>query len=568
MSIILGINKDHSDSSACLLINGKLVGAVAEERLGQRIKHDSSFPINSIRWLIKSNNLKYKDIDYIAVSNDPMANLIQKMLHSFDFSSFNLIKKIKTKFYNRSSLKKKIIDLCKANNEDFNNLKFKIINVEHHLTHIASAYYLSKFRDKTAAFSYDGSGDAVSIALAECQDNKIKILEKVYLPKSLGHFYSAICNHIGFKNFGEEYKVMGLSAYGKDKYSKYFNELIGYDQKNIIRQKKIFDYNSIDFKKNHVIKINKNILPNEILDKFSQESKDIAKSLQSSFENIVMQIIHRLEKKVSSQNLVMAGGCAMNGLVNGRIFKESNFKNHFIQPASTDDGTALGAAYYCWHNHLQKKDRFIMKHAFWGPSYNEDIILDSIKSKNLKFTKFDDKDQLTNYAAKIIANGNVVGWYQGRSEWGSRALGNRSILANPANKNMKDIINAKIKKRESFRPFAPSVLEEDVSKFFECDIRSEFMNHIVKFRKEWRAIFPSVCHVDNTARLQTVNKDNNPLFYKLISELKKVTNYGVILNTSFNENEPIVDTPDQAISCFLRTDMDVLFLEKFMITKN
>ncbi len=568
MSIILGINKDHSDSSACLLINGKLIGAVAEERLGERIKHDSSFPNNSIRWLMKSNNLKYSDINYIAVSNDPMANFIPKIVHSFDFSSFNLLKKIKSKFYNQSSLKKKIVDLCKTNNEDFNDLKFKIINVEHHLTHIASAYYLSKFRDKTAAFSYDGSGDAVSIVLAECQDNKIKILEKVYLPKSLGHFYSAVCNHIGFKNFGEEYKVMGLSAYGKDKYSKYFNELIGYDQSKIIRQKKIFDYNSIDFKKNHVIKIKKNILPNKNLDKFSQESKDIAKSLQNSFENIVMQIIHRLEEKVSSQNLVMAGGCAMNGLVNGKIFKESNFKNHFIQPASTDDGTALGAAYYCWHNHLKKKDRFIMKHAFWGPSYTEDIILDSIKSKNLKFTRFDDTDQLTNYAAKIIANGNVVGWYQGRSEWGSRALGNRSILANPANKNMKDIINAKIKKRESFRPFAPSVLEEDVSKFFECDIRSEFMNHIVKFKKEWREIFPSVCHVDNTARLQTVNKDNNPLFYKLISELKKVTNYGVILNTSFNENEPIVDTPDQAISCFLRTDMDVLFLEKFMITKN
>ena len=258
----------------------------------------------------------------------------------------------------------------------------------------------------------------------------------------------------------------------------------------------------------------------------------------------------------------------MNGLVNGKIFKETNFKNHFIQPASTDDGTALGAAYYCWHNHLKKKDRFVMKHAFWGPSYSEDIILKSIKLKNLKFEKFNEINELTNIAAKIIAEGNVVGWYQGRSEWGSRALGNRSILANPANKNMKEIINSKIKKRESFRPFAPSVLEEDVIKFFECDIRSEFMNHIVEFKKEWQEIFPSVCHVDNTARLQTVNKDNNPLFYKLIFELKKITGYGVILNTSFNENEPIVDTPDQAIDCFLRTDMDVLFLEKFMIRKN
>ncbi len=567
MSIILGINKDHSDSSACLLINGVLVGAVAEERLGKRIKHDSSFPINSIKWLIKSNKLKYSDIDYIAVSNDPMSNFIPKILHSFDFSSLNFFKKIKRKFYNQSSIKKEIINLCKDKDEDTKDLKFKIVNIEHHLTHIASAFYLSKFKDKTAAFTYDGSGDAVSITLAECQDNKIKILEKVFLPKSLGHFYSAVCNYIGFKNFGEEYKVMGLSAYGKDKYSKYFDELIGYDKKNILRQKKIFNYNSIDFKKNHVIKLNKKIFPEKKLDKFSQESKDIAKSLQSTFENIVMQIIHRLEKKVPTHNLVMAGGCAMNGLVNGKIFKESKFKNHFIQPASTDDGTALGAAYYCWHNHLKKKDRFEMKHAFWGPSYDEQTILDSINSKNLKFKKFDKTDELTNYAAKIIANDNIVGWYQGRSEWGSRALGNRSILANPVNKNMKDIINSKIKKRESFRPFAPSVLEEDTNKFFECDIRSEFMNHIVKFKEEWCEFFPSVCHVDNTARLQTVNQDNNPLFYKLISDLKKITGYGIILNTSFNENEPIVDTPDQAINCFLRTDMDVLFLEKFMISK-
>jgi len=568
MSIILGINKDHSDSSACLLIDGKLKGAVAEERLGKRIKHDSSFPLNSINWLISSNNLKYVDIDYIAVSNDPMSNFIRKIGHSFDFSGINLLKKIRSKFYNQSSVKKELEYLCKNNDEDINTLKFKIYNVEHHLTHIASAYYLSKFTDKTAAFSYDGSGDAVSIVLAECQDNKIRVLEKVFLPNSLGHFYSAICNHIGFKNFGEEYKVMGLSAYGRDRYSKYFNELIGYDQKKILKQKDIFDYNSIDYKKNHIIKLNKNILPKKTSDKFSQDSKDIAKSLQKSFENTVIQIINRLQNKVPTQNLVMAGGCAMNGLVNGKIFKETNFKNHFIQPASTDDGTALGAAYYCWHNHLKKKDRFVMKHAFWGPSYAEDIILKSIKLKNLKFEKFNEINELTNIAAKIIAEGNVVGWYQGRSEWGSRALGNRSILANPANKNMKEIINSKIKKRESFRPFAPSVLEEDVIKFFECDIRSEFMNHIVEFKKEWQEIFPSVCHVDNTARLQTVNKDNNPLFYKLIFELKKITGYGVILNTSFNENEPIVDTPDQAIDCFLRTDMDVLFLEKFMIRKN
>ena len=568
MSVILGINKDHSDSSACLLIEGKLIGAVAEERLGKRIKHDSSFPKNSIKWLMNESGLKYSDIDLIAVSNNSLSNISHKFLHSFDFSSLNLLKKVKSKIYSKSSVHQEIIDLCLNNGENKNKLKYKIYKVEHHLTHIASAYYLSKFQNTTAAFSYDGSGDAVSIMLAECKDTKIKVLERVFLPKSLGHFYSAVCNYIGFKKFGEEYKVMGLSAYGEDKYFDYFDNLIGYDEKLCVRQKDIFDYNSINYKKNQIIKFNKNIFLNKKVEKFSQESKDIAKSLQVTFEKIVMQIIERLQKKVPSNNLVMAGGCAMNGLVNGKIFKESKFKNHFIQPAATDDGTALGAAYYCFHNYLKKKERFVMKHAFWGPSYDEQTILNSIKAKKLKYKKFDGVDDLTKYAAKVIVDSNVVGWYQGRSEWGSRALGNRSILANPANKNMKDIINSKIKKRESFRPFAPSVLEEEVSRFFECDIKSEFMNHIVKFQKKWCEVFPSVCHVDYTARLQTVNEENNFLFYKLIKEFKKITGYGIILNTSFNENEPIVDTPEQAIDCFLRTDMDILFLEKFMICKD
>ena len=568
MSIILGINKDHSDSSACLLIDGKLIGAVAEERLGKRLKHDSSFPKNSIKWLVKESKIKYSDINVIAVSNNSLSNLPNKFFHSFDFSIKNLFKKIKSKIFNKSSIDKEIIDLCINNDEDKNNLKYKLYKVEHHLAHIASAYYLSGFKNRTAGLSYDGSGDAVSIMLAECNNTEIKVLERVYLPKSLGHFYSAVCNYIGFEKFGEEYKVMGLSAYGEDKYSDYFNDLIGYDEKYCLRQKNIFNYNSIDYKKNQIIKFNKDIFLNKKVEKFSQESKDIAKSLQVTFEKIVMQIIDRLQKKVPSNNLVMAGGCAMNGLVNGKIFKESNFKNHFIQPASTDDGTALGAAYYCWHNHLKRKERFDMKHSFWGPSYNEDEILNQINKKNLKYKKFDNTNELTKHAAKVISESNVVGWYQGRSEWGSRALGNRSILANPAHKNMKDIINSKIKKRESFRPFAPSVLDDDITKFFECDIRSEFMNHIVKFKKEWCKVFPSVCHVDDTARLQTVNKDNNPLFYQLISELKKITGYGIILNTSFNENEPIVDTPEQAINCFLRTDMDILFLEKFMICKD
>ena len=567
MSVILGINKDHSDSSACLLIDGKLIGAVAEERLGNRIKHDSSFPINSIRWLITTAGIKYSDIDIIASSNNALLNLPYRLLHALNFNKLELLKIVKNKIFRKSSIQKEILKLALENNENKNNLRYKIYKVEHHLAHIASAYYLSKFEDTTAALSYDGSGDCVSLMLAKCRGTIIEVLERVYLPKSLGHLYSSVCNFIGFTNFGEEFKVMGLSAYGEDKYSDFFSKLVSYDENNCFNQKNIFNFNSINYRQNH-IELKKSFLLNKKIEKFSRDSMDIAKSLQVVFENVVLKIIERLHKKVPSNNLVMAGGCAMNGLVNGRIFKETNFKNHFIQPASTDDGTALGAAFYCWHNLLNKKERFIMKHAFWGPSYSEDHILKAIKEKNLTFKKFTNTDELTQNAARYVAEGNVVGWYQGRSEWGARALGNRSILANPAIKDMKNIINSKIKKRESFRPFAPSVLDEEVSRLFECNINSEFMNHIIKFKEEWRKTFPSVCHVDSTARLQTVSKENNPLFYKLILELKKITGFGIILNTSFNENEPIVDTPEQALDCFLRTDMDILFLENFVIHKN
>ena len=249
MTVILGINKDHSDSSACLLVDGKLIGAVAEERLGKRIKHDSSFPINSIKWVLKEGNKKISDIDIIAVSNNAYSNLPQKIMHSKDFSSLSLLKKVKSKIFNSSSIKNEMEKLHKQNNENKKNLKFKIYKVEHHLTHIASAYYLSGFNDITAALSYDGSGDAVSIMLAKCEDTKIEVLERVFLPISLGHFYSAVCNLIGFNKFGEEYKVMGLSAYGDNKYSTYFDSLIRYDEKKCIRQKDIFNYNSIDLKK-------------------------------------------------------------------------------------------------------------------------------------------------------------------------------------------------------------------------------------------------------------------------------------------------------------------------------
>jgi carbamoyltransferase len=294
---------------------------------------------------------------------------------------------------------------------------------------------------------------------------------------------------------------------------------------------------------------------------------DIARSTQARFEEAATHCLRRLQELVPTSRLAMAGGCALNGVANARIHRETSFNEHYLQAAASDDGTCLGAAFWCWHNVLGRTDRFHMRHAFWGPGYSDDRIRKVAEESGFAVRACEDEDSLVEIASSLISDGLVTGWYQGRSEWGPRALGNRSILANPAIPTMKDTINAKIKRRESFRPFAPSVLKEDVPTYFEQTVESPFMQHVVKIRSEWRERLPAVTHVDGTGRLQTVDSVSNPLYYKLISAFKRRTGVGMVLNTSFNENEPIVDTPEQALDCFRRTDMDALCLGRFVLTK-
>jgi len=580
MSVILGINAFHADSAACLVIDGKLTGAVAEERLGSRIKHDSAFPVRAINYLLSNSGIRLRDVTHVAIARDTHANRFAKIKyvvsHPLRSSSAVLehLKRIKT----TDNLLGNLAAVC---DEDPNLATYKIIEVEHHLAHIASAYYPSPFESLTAGFSYDGSGDFVSMMAAKCNGSKIEILDRVMLPNSLGFFYTALCQFIGFEQFGEEYKVMGLAPYGDDRYRLQMQELITADRIGWFKLNKRY-FSMHDGGKSGQLDSHGQIL----VDKFysskmqsllgkprikgapiTQREMDIAKSTQIRFEEISIACLNRLHEIVESDQLAMAGGCALNGVTNARILRETPFKKQYLQSASSDDGTCIGAAFYVWHHVLGNAERFSMKHSFWGPEYPDSELLSVARFSPYQLTICSSEKQLSEEASQLISAGLVVGWYQGRSEWGPRSLGNRSILAHPGIPTMKDTINIKIKRRESFRPFAPSVLKEDMNIFFEQNVDSPFMMHVVKIREEWRSKLPAVTHVDGTGRVQTVDKESNPLFHKLISAFKDKTGIGMVLNTSFNENEPVVDTPQQAYDCFRRTDMDALCLGRYILRK-
>lgn len=580
MTVILGYNAFHADSAACLVVDGKLVGAVAEERLGDRQKHSPKFPINAIRHLLNDAGLRLRDVTHVATARDPNANKAAKM--AYVARNPTRAASAVIEHFSRNRRTKSMVDqLAEVCGEDPLSIQFESIGVEHHLCHIASAYYLSPWDEITAGFSYDASGDFVSMMAARCEGPNIEILDRVTLPDSLGFFYTALCQYIGFDDFGEEYKVMGLAPYGEDRHADFMRELVKLVPDGWYRLGKEFfgmheggESGAADENQRIIMgRLYKRQLadrlgpPRRREDPLTQREKDIARSVQVRFEEAAVHCMNRLHELVPSPRLAMAGGCALNGVANARILRDTPFETPYLQAAASDDGTCLGAAYYVWHQVLGNTERFQMKHAFWGPLHAEDRLRRVAKSSNYKLQQCTDEIELIERTARLIHDGKVVGWYQGRTEWGPRALGNRSILANPLLPDMKETINAKIKRRESFRPFAPSVLVEDVGKYFEQEVDSPFMMHVVKFRPEWREKLPAVCHVDGTGRLQSVSREDNPLYHRLISKFKELSGVGIVLNTSFNENEPIVDTPEQAYDCFARTDLDVLCLGKWILTK-
>ncbi len=577
--LIIGLNAYHADASACLIADGKVIAAVAEERLGRRDKHFAGFPGQAIKSVLEIGGVALSDIDIVAVGHDGRANLRRKAAYTLanPKRALRLGRTFLSRASKLQSLMASIADACGVAEE---HGRFEVVPVEHHRAHLASSFYCSPF-EKAAGLSYDASGDFVSTMFAECAGQTIRSLGKVFLPDSLGYFYTALCQFIGFDHFGEEYKVMGLAAYGAPRYMALMERMLVPTDDGRFRMDPSY-FSGLN-QQSHTELIDANgqiVIPRLFSENLAEElgparsrtgeltqrDRDIAASCQLHFENVVLHCLRWLHSEVPVEYLVTAGGCALNGVCNARILRETPFKRSYIQCAAGDDGTAIGAALHVWNelNHGNRSPAFY--NAYLGPDHAEPEITAALQRAGLSVMRFE-RAQLLAEIAAALSKGLVVGWYQGRSEWGPRALGNRSILAHPGWPGMKDMINLKIKRRESFRPFAPSILAEYVNDYFEQDIESPFMMHVVKIRPERRVDIAAVTHEDGTGRLQTVSREQNALYYDLIDTFRSLTGIPVLLNTSFNENEPIVDTPEQAINCFERNDIDLLCMGNYVIEK-
>ena len=574
--IILGLNVFHADTSACLIVEGKLVSAVEEERF-TRIKHFTGFPKNSIDYCLKESNITLNDVDYICLNYNKNYNFKEKFFFSLsNFYASNFIRKaffsLRTKSLNKLFLKSYNIDVSK-----------KIKYIPHHLAHICSTFYFNKI-ENSIGFSFDGSGDFSTTEIFNL-NNEIKLLEKINYPHSLGIFYQAFTQFLGFKNYGDEYKVMGLASYGSPIYKERIKKLIKsndnffeIDLKYFDHHKTVIDY---DFESGHPFfedlysnKLEKLFgKARGINEPIEQIHKDIAASLQIGFEEIVLKKLKSIRKKYNTENLCLAGGCAFNSSLNGKIIKETGFKNIYFSPNVGDAGGALGAALYIAKKYNEKLS--YNSSPYLGTSYDDkyvkDKIIDKIKNmKHIKYKYYKNFNELNHDVVKKLVNDCVIGWFQDKMEWGPRALGNRSILGDPRNPNMREIINIKIKRREEFRPFAPSIIKEEATKYFEIDKDQEapYMCAVYKAKDKIKNLIPAVVHVDGTARVQTVDRKFNEKYYSLIETFGKVTGIPIILNTSLNVNEPICENPENALEIFSKTSMDMIVIQNWVLEKN
>ncbi len=574
--LILGLNMFHADASAAIVKDGEVVFAIAEERLNRK-KHFGGFPTLAIRACLQHAGASIYDVDHVAVGQDTDANLAKKVQYALSNPTriLNFIRMRQRKEEMRD-LRTLIIESLEA---DPQRLRFTEHHLEHHIAHIASAFYCSPW-ESAAGFSYDGSGDFVSTMTARCQGTEIEVLERVYLPHSLGSFYTMICDFIGYRKYGDEGKVMGLAPYGKDTYCEQIKKLIhsknGSFQLDLDYFQALGSNHGMQVKEDGTVELARHFsdrmvemfgASREPSSEITQRDMDLAFAMQQCFEEVFFDLLNGLHAKVPTENLAMAGGCALNSVANGKLFDRTPFRQTWIQPAAGDEGLAIGAALHTYHSVLKQPRKFVMKDSYLGPEFSDEQVEDCLKAANLKYQRLDRQPLLDAVAAQM-ALGNIVGWFQGRMEWGPRALGNRSIVAHPGLPTMKDTLNARIKQREWFRPFAPSILADRQHEYFEHDHPSPFMLHVYKIRPEKRAQLCAVNHVDDTGRLQTVSREENPLYYDLIQAFEQKTGIPVILNTSFNENEPIVCKPEEAIDCFQRTKMDVLAIGSYLVLKS
>ncbi|MCB9783215.1 MAG: carbamoyltransferase [Candidatus Omnitrophica bacterium] len=575
MSVILGLNAFHAGASAALLVDGQPVAAIAEERLN-RVKYYARFPTHAIRRCLDTAGLDFKDIDAVAFGRDSSANRAKKIEYALR-NPTRLLKLIKTQASRGmvDDLKQLISRECEV---DPASLRFAEHHIEHHLAHVASAYFISPW-ENCAGFSLDGSGDFVTCMMADCEGTEIDIKHRIYVPHSLGSLYTMICEFIGYQKYGDEGKVMGLAPLGKDAYHDIFEEMVILTDNGVELNPKFFvpfgESQGLSIDNSGQVAVHRHY-SDEMVKLFGEarepytdipeRDQDLAFGLQRVFEKGYMHLLNLLHQKIPHERIAMSGGCVLNSVANGKMFDETPFTETCIQPAAGDEGLALGAALYVSNSILKEGKRYVMENSYLGPEFTESEMEAALQSAGVAYRKLD-RESLLDATATEIEAGNVVGWFQGRMEWGPRALGNRSILAHPGRPDMKDILNARIKHREAFRPFAPSVLVERQAELFEKTHPSPFMLHVYEIKPEWRERLCAVNHVDNTGRLQSVSRNENPLYYDLIQTFEKRTGIPVILNTSFNENEPIVCAPEEAIDCYTRTKMDVLAMGPFFCKK-
>lgn len=580
MALILGINAFHADASAVLLKDGVLVGAIAEERIN-RVKHFAGFPSLAIQKLLTMAGAKVTDLDHIAIGRDGRANLLDKL--AFSLKNLSRISKLaRQRLENRAQIRDIPELLAEATGVPRDAIKARVHHVEHHLCHAASTFLPSGF-ERAAILTIDGFGDFASVMTAVGEGSRFKVLDRVLFPHSLGVFYSAICQFIGYDKYGDEGKVMGLAPYGKPTYLDVMRDIVqleddgrfSLDLDYFIHHSEGVDYGTTDDGHPTLAPLYSPKLaerlgaPRVRNSEITQRDMDIAFSLQARFEEVYFHILRHLHKVTGLDALCVAGGVSLNSVGNGKIFQQTGFTKFYAHPAATDDGTAFGAAYFVHHITLGAPRGEPIHHAYFGDAFTDDEIAQALERHGLLeiATRLSDDDALCAETAKHVAAGKVVGWFQGRMEWGPRALGHRSIVAHPGLPTMKDTLNARIKHREWFRPFAPSILEERVGDYFTESHPSPFMMLVYPTLPAGREDIQATDHVDHTGRLQSVSKADAPLYYNLISHFEKVTGIPVVLNTSFNENEPIVHTPDHAIDCYLRTKMDVLSIGHFVVTK-
>ena len=577
---ILGINAFHGDASAVLLKDGALVAAVEEERF-RRVKHWAGFPSESVRCVLAMAGIAGAQVSHVAISRDPKANLLRKGMYAL--SKRPDLKMLLERARNAQKVRDVRAPIAASLGVPADDAP-PVHYVEHHPAHLASTFFVSPFRD-AALCAIDGFGDFVSTSLAAGEDKRFQVLDKVYFPHSLGLMYTAVTQLLGFHGYGDEFKVMGLAPYGRPELVDEMRQLVSLQNDGLFELDLSFFRHWSDaiemewdggyptlgrvFSKKLESLLGPERRPDEPL---TPRHESIARSLQVVYEECAFHVLNALWDRTRNPRLCMAGGCAMNSVANGKIRTRTPFTDVYIQPASGDNGTALGAAYYVWNQVLGGDRSFVMQHGYWGPSHAEDDVVSALAARDdprweYLVERFATAEETARAAAKLIADGNVVGWYQGRMEWGARALGNRSIVADPRRADMRELINTKIKFREKFRPFAPSVAAEAIDDYFVGAVHDPFMVQVYPVREDRRRDLPAITHVDGSGRLQSVRPDTNSTYYALIKEFEKLSGIPIVLNTSFNENEPIVETPAQALDCFLRTSMDVIVLNNTVVRR-